>query len=258
MKNSFKIACLSVLMMCSGLRAMQDLNAQLLPAAEAGNEERVEELLANGANVNAKDNFDQTALMLAAIRAKDPVCNLLIASGADINAQTTTGKIALIYAAMFGNKSTCKLLIDKGAKINVSDIFDRTALWYAAKGGHIEVCRMLIDAGADANLKDEDGVTALVQNAKSMHSNSELCKLLIRAMIRPTKQQIDTVIALLGVKKRGEAEELNLIGRDAVGLIGKEKLAIFRQENKPAAQKQIMKIKDKALKKELLEYLNSL
>ena len=68
--------------------ASQDINGQLVEAAEKGDKTSVESLLARGADPNAKDEKGQVALMAAAHAGHLAILESLLAANADINAKT--------------------------------------------------------------------------------------------------------------------------------------------------------------------------
>lgn len=228
MENRFiKITCLTVLMMGSGLRAMdvnpvdkQRLNMQLRSAAHNGNKQKVETLIAQGADINEQNKSGENALMRAVENGHIKVCELLIAKGADVNAQNyKTGNTALIVAAIMGYKTVCQLLIAHGADLSVQGKYDDTALVAAARRGQEEVCKLLID---------------------------EMIK----------QEQKQTRIVLYPILK-----EHKRMGRDTARLVTQQ-LQESQKSNKAGyksrAHEEIMKIKDTELREELLEYLKSI
>ena len=84
-------------------------------AVGAGFKDIVGLLIAKGANVNTKDNWDWTPLHSAVYRHKD-VVELLIASGADVNARDRSGGTPLSYAQSEGYTEIVGLLRKHGAK----------------------------------------------------------------------------------------------------------------------------------------------
>jgi len=69
-----------------------------------------EQFLRRGADVNARDNFGTTALMLAARRGKDAVVKVLIAKGADPTLTNCHGDSAASLAQVGGHPGLVKVL----------------------------------------------------------------------------------------------------------------------------------------------------
>jgi hypothetical protein len=188
---------------------------------------------------------------------------LLIEKGAKINHQTEDGYSALMFAAGLmhvigkGHLEMARLLIEKESKLNLQDKNGNTALMHAVMNNNLEIVRLLIEKGAKLNLQNKDGKTALMEGPR-VGDWLLMSKLLIDAMLKPTKEQVDSIIALLGVSKKRQSEQLNLTGRDVVKLIGRERLNAFKRQNRLDIQEQIMKIECPSLRKKLLDYLNSI
>lgn len=114
----------------------------------------VQRELANGANINAKDENGKTALMKAISYSSPEVVKLLIDAGADVNAVDNRGKTALILAATQCSYPVTKFLIEAGAKVNAKDYKGETA-WYKAASyldgkGCPKIEKLLEEAGAEA------------------------------------------------------------------------------------------------------------
>ena len=123
----------------------------------------VKRLLEAGADVNAKDNDGQTALMLASTNNRRDlrVASELLKAGADVNAKGNDGQTALMLASWVGKEVVSELL-KAGADVNAKDNDSWTALMLASRAGRTEVVDMLLKAGADMNAKDTHGQTALM------------------------------------------------------------------------------------------------
>ena len=93
-----------------------DINQDLIEAAQEGDTAAVQAMLAKGADVNAKDNTGQTALMFAAMVGDTATVEALLAAGADVNARNIGGATALIFAEAGGHTAVVELLKKAEAK----------------------------------------------------------------------------------------------------------------------------------------------
>ena len=82
-----------------------------------GDAAAVQALLANGAEVNAKDNNGASALILASRNGHRDVVQALLANGAEVNAKDNDGATALILASRNGHHDVVALFV-KGAEVN--------------------------------------------------------------------------------------------------------------------------------------------
>ena len=142
-------------------------NQNLLDAVKKNNLPQVEEALAKGADINTKDRFGNTALMLAARNDYLDIVKLLINKETNLTAKNNDGNTALMMAVRRGYLGIVNLLIDKGADINAKDNDGETALMYAVEMsnldmGNLDMVNLLIDKGADIFVKNKDGDTALI------------------------------------------------------------------------------------------------
>jgi ankyrin repeat protein len=173
----------------------------LLHAASAGRVEVVRELIAAGADVNARDALGYTALTLTLIPddgipaswrssgelpGDDEACALaLIAAGADVDAASFRGETALILAAGRGLVGVALALIAAGAGLDGRDAEGYTAFEAALARGHTAAARALIAAGADPRTEPGVGLSSLVHRSALMEAccdaDPELVRLLLRA-----------------------------------------------------------------------------
>lgn len=130
-------------------------------AATLGQKEIVERLLAQGADVNVKDDNGATPLYLASSGGFKDVVELLLAKGAIVNTVSLVGLTPLHRAADRGYKDIVELLLAKGAKVNAVSFIGLTPLHAAVDHGHKNVVELLLAKGAKVNAKDNGGQTPL-------------------------------------------------------------------------------------------------
>ncbi|WP_461173793.1 ankyrin repeat domain-containing protein [Arthrobacter sp. Z1-9] len=152
--------------------AQAQLDQELVAAAKANNVPLVSQLIARGANVNAKDAIQDSAFLYAGAEGFNEVLRLTLAAGADVASANRYGGTALIPASEHGHVETVQILIDAGVPVNHVNNLGWTAMQEAIllnNGGprQQEVVRLLLAAGADPNIRDSQGRTAL-QNAERM------------------------------------------------------------------------------------------
>lgn len=122
--------------------------------------EIAELLLANGADVNARDPVQHTPLIWTLwIYNHDKMMRLLLAHGADVNPTDQWNMSALDYAAKLGQIDDAKLLIANDANLN-EIVTGATPLYFAIMGTHTKMVELLLASGADPNHK-VGGYTAL-------------------------------------------------------------------------------------------------
>ena len=102
------------------------------------------------------------AELIDAARANDAVrVQALLEEGVDADARDENGATALMFVAAYGYADLARILVERGADVNTSGPIGNTALHYAAQEGHAEVARILVDSGADIHAQSESGGTPM-------------------------------------------------------------------------------------------------
>ena len=107
---------------------------------------------------NARNNRDETALMLAALRGQDALVLDLVARGAAIN---KAGWTPLHYAATGGHLRMSAFLLGAGAEVNAESPNGTTPLMMAAMYGNSAVVKLMLESGAEAYPRNDQGLSAL-------------------------------------------------------------------------------------------------
>jgi ankyrin repeat protein len=132
----------------------------------------VEAIIEGGADVDARDDADRTALSWCAERGDDQRIGVLIDAGADVDSADDAGKTPLMWAAG-AYWPNAKVLLDAGADPNRRDQNGWSALTWTARGGASkEALRNLIRAGAELESTDDDGWTPVMHAADMSRSRS--------------------------------------------------------------------------------------
>jgi ankyrin repeat protein len=142
------------------LVSSRDIKARtaLMYAAVSGHKDIAELLLAYKADVNAKDNDDETPLHWA---ANKDVAELLLANKAEVNAKGSVGWTPLHAAVTNKHKDVAELLLASKADINSKDSDGNTPLHWAAFDGYKDVAELLLAHRAEVNAKNNKGETPL-------------------------------------------------------------------------------------------------
>lgn len=159
------------------LTAPQPMHAQSAPskterniykglhaAVAKGDRAAIARLIAQRADLNARDSQGRTPLMIAGHRGDMAAARTLIKAGADINALDKQRYDFLTIVAVRGDLPLVKLAIASGAKTGqITSPYDGTALIASAHRGHVAVVKALIDGKAPLNHVNNLGWTALIE-----------------------------------------------------------------------------------------------
>jgi hypothetical protein len=128
-------------------------------AAWWGDVERAKRLVAEGADVNARDNSGLPPLYLAAVRGHEVIVDVLIRHGADVNVDV--GTTPLYAAVREGHVAVASMLVASGAEVDVDDDRNMTPLHWAVAKNNPALVQLLLTSGADPNRRDMFGRTPL-------------------------------------------------------------------------------------------------
>ena len=131
-----------------------------------------------------------------------------IAAGADLEARDNDNMTALMRAAEKGYSDIFRILIDAGADISAKDKFGCTAFFKAADKNHVDIVKMLIAKGAAIDSTFEDVFVSSV-----FKGNTEMVKALIVENARIKYDTLDTAYMMALNNRRRNPELFNIIAK---------------------------------------------
>ncbi|KAL7037562.1 hypothetical protein ACKWTF_009276 [Chironomus riparius] len=135
---------------------------ELFEACKSGDLVKVKKLMTSQ-NVNEIDTAGRrsSALHFASGYGRKNVVEYLLANGANINLRDDGGLNCLHNAASFGHQEVVQILLDAGADPNLQDNWGFSALHEASAKGKVEVCLALLRHGGNWNLRNSEGKTPI-------------------------------------------------------------------------------------------------
>ncbi|MGE0804622.1 MAG: ankyrin repeat domain-containing protein [Burkholderiaceae bacterium] len=178
-------------------------------AAAADDAATIQQLLALGTAVDARDANGRTPLLVATHGNRVRAAQALIKAGADVNAKDSIEDSPYLYAGARGHLEILKLTLAHGADLKSVNRYGGTALIPAAERGHVETVCMLIAAGVNVDHVNRLGWTALLEaimlgNGGRRHQ--QIVDLLLTAKADPNLADRDGVTPLQHARSRGYRE----------------------------------------------------
>ena len=131
-------------------------------AVQWGDPDAVDALITAGADVDAATPLGATPLYLASMIGHPEMIAKLLNAGADVQETVLENEeTVLMFAARSNNVDSVKLLLDAGVPIDAKEAYrGTTALHWAAEEGHTAVVQLLLERGANPNLRSDVKITA--------------------------------------------------------------------------------------------------
>ena len=166
-----------------------DINILLVEAVGRGYEDSVNKLLDRGADPNATNDFQDTALIVAVSQRYKKLVQILLDRGADPNATNDFGNTALIASITNKSYEIFQILLDRGADPNITNDLGHTALILAVETAIFEnrsseIVQALLDKGADPNKTKTNGQSPLMLAVRS--KKNQIIHILLKNGADPT------------------------------------------------------------------------
>ena len=143
--------------------ATDTMTAELHRAAQANDVALIKKLLASGAEIDARDADQRTALLVATHANAANAARALIAAGANVNAKDNIQDTPYLYAAAEGRLEILRMTLKAGANLKDTNRYGGTGLIPAAHHGHPEIVRELLKTDIAIDHVNRLGWTALLE-----------------------------------------------------------------------------------------------
>ncbi len=144
----------------------------IMIAAIKNNPYYIRYLTALKVKVNLVDDFGRSALMYAVINRSNKCIKVLLANNADISLSDKKGFDVAMHCFVSGNKFIADLLVQNNIPLLQEYDDKKTSLIFAAMAGNTDMVRYLINEGADCDAADIKKRTALMYAAANNHCES--------------------------------------------------------------------------------------
>lgn len=179
----------------------QKIQSQLELAIRKNESRKTRDLLKMGADVNWRyGRYKETALIIASRLCREEIVDILIKAGADVNAKDIHNWTALsssvegvypslinklldagatfddpdtvVACAIFGSMDTLRIMAKIGANFDSQDKKGMTIFMYEVKNGDIVKVQFLMENNVNPLLKNNDGKSGLDIALSKMHSSN--------------------------------------------------------------------------------------
>ena len=144
----------------------------------------------NECELNAYDRYSFKKPALSFYDIPLELMDWLITQGADANAKDEYNRTPLHYHASINKVQKVALLLEKGADIEAKDTYENTPLHFAEYNA--ETVQLLIEKGADVNAKDDRGYTPLERMLSRLRNAyiekaAKAAEVYLKAGLKPNK-----------------------------------------------------------------------
>jgi ankyrin repeat protein len=174
------------------------IDIPLHTASVNGKVEFVQQLLEHGVNPDIKDFYGFRAITMAVTAGQPEVVSMLIRYGSKIFEEDEVDELKyylLEAAAQNGQVEVAKLLLSHGMDLNHLSDEKNTPMIMAALHGMDQSVDFLLQAGADPTIKNDQGNTAL--HAAAFKGFPKVARLLIQAGLDPNEPNADGTLPII-------------------------------------------------------------
>ena len=141
-----------------------------------GSLDDLEQAIADGCDLEHRDCWKRTPLLLSMLAGDTKKANMLLAAGADLTATGPCGEPPTAYAVTKDDADMLNWLLDNGCDAGQADWFGNTPLMVAARHDATKCLRMLLDTGVDIFAENRIHQQQAITIAGSMQTVNALIK----------------------------------------------------------------------------------
>jgi ankyrin repeat protein len=193
-----------------------DPDRALLRAAGSGDADAVAVALRAGADIEARDRHDRTALLLAATHDRIAAAQVLVAMGADPDALDDRHDTPWLVTGVTGSVAMLETLLPANPDLTIRNRFGGLSPIPASERGHVDYVRRVVHTGVDINHVNDLGWTALLEAVilgDGGKDHQDIVRILLRAGADPDIADHDGMTALQHAQQRGHREIARLLHR---------------------------------------------
>lgn len=195
-------------------RLPADPDAALLRAASDGDADEVAVALRGGADIEARDDADRTALLIAATNDHVAVADVLVAMGADPNALDDRHDTPWLVTGVTGSVKMLEALLPGKPDMTIVNRYGGVSVIPASERGHVDYVRRVVETGIDVNHVNNLGWTAMLEAVilgDGGRAHQEIVQILLGAGADPNIADHDGKTALDHARNSGYEEIVAII-----------------------------------------------
>lgn len=189
-------------------------DSALLRAAQAGDADAVAVALRAGADIEARDKHDRTALLLSAAQDHVAVAAVLVAMGANPDALDDRHDTPWLVTGVTGSVAMLETLLPADPDLTIRNRFGGLSPIPASERGHVDYLRRVVQTDVDINHVNDLGWTALLEAVilgDGGKDHQEIVRILLEAGADPDIADRDGVTPLRHAEHRGHQKIASLL-----------------------------------------------
>ncbi len=209
-----RVLLISLAFFTTQARAENDMEPELHRAAQANDAALINKLLVSGADIDARDSNQRTALLVATHANAIAAVQALIEAGADVNAKDDMQDTPYLYAAAEGRLEILRMTLKAGANLQDTNRYGGTGLIPAAHHGHPEIVRELLKTEIATDHVNRLGWTALLETiilSDGGPVHQDILSQLIAARANVNLADAQGISPLAHARQRGFAEMVQML-----------------------------------------------